>query len=169
MNKIVTYGQYPWRIVFVSNLVSLGTYLMCLYILLYLHYIIAIAFLFYIVVLEFRLLRYHCVNCWYYGKRCGFGRGNISAWFFKKGDSAIFIKKQITWKSMLPELLTSLVPVLVGIVLLILNFDFKILLAIIIILIISTWGNGFVRGKLVCKHCKQRECGCPAYKLFEKK
>jgi hypothetical protein len=30
-------------------------------------------------------------------------------------------------------------------------------------------GNGLVRGSLACKYCKQREIGCPAEQLFNKK
>ena len=36
------------------------------------------------------------------------------------------------------------------------------------IVILTTIGNGFIRGTLTCKYCKQGELGCPADRLFNK-
>jgi hypothetical protein len=69
---------------------------------------------------------------------------------------------------MIPDLLVSLVPLIIGIVLLILEFDFIILFAAILLIVATTSGNAFVRGNLTCKYCRQRESGCPAEKLFNK-
>jgi hypothetical protein len=50
----------------------------------------------------------------------------------------------------------------------IIKFDFTLLFAAIILIVLTTVGNGFIRGKLTCRYCKQRELGCPAEKLFSK-
>ena len=42
------------------------------------------------------------------------------------------------------------------------------LAAMVLLLALTTIGNGIVRGKLLCLHCRQRKLGCPALKLFEK-
>ena len=69
---------------------------------------------------------------------------------------------------MIPDLLVSLIPFITGIGLLILNFNLLLLAALLLLSILTTSGNGFIRGKLTCKNCKQRELGCPAYELFDK-
>jgi hypothetical protein len=126
-------------------------------------------FLLYIVGFEIRLIRVSCVNCCYNGKFCAFGKGQISSLFFKKGNPHAFLKGNITWKDILPDFLVSIIPILVGIALLILKFDWLILSSIVLLAILTSAGNGFVRGSLACKSCKQREIGCPAEQLFNKK
>jgi len=123
-------------------------------------------YLVYIFWLEIRLLKKSCTNCYYYGKTCGFGKGKLSAILFKKGNAETFIQRRITWKDILPEFLVSLVPLIVGIGLLVIHFDFLILALIVLLVALTTAGNAFVRGNLVCNHCKQREIGCPAQELF---
>ncbi|MCX6740677.1 MAG: hypothetical protein NTZ49_05645 [Candidatus Parcubacteria bacterium] len=113
-------------------------------------------------------MKHHCVNCYYYGKYCAFGKGKLSSLLFKKGGSDKFLKKEITWKSMLPDFLISLVPLIAGVILLILNFSWLLLILIVILVILTSVGNGFIRGSLACKYCKQREIGCPAEQLFNK-
>jgi hypothetical protein len=74
----------------------------------------------------------------------------------------------MSWKDMIPDLLVSLIPFIIGIVLIVIKFDFTLFSAIILIIGLTTIGNGFIRGKLTCRYCKQRESGCPADKLFNK-
>ena len=160
------YENFPSWIVLLSNLVNLLIYGLGIYILLGFGWIWATFYLIYILVLEFRIMRYHCVDCYYRGKVCGFGKGLLSAFFFKKGEPARFCGKQMTWKNMIPDMLVSLIPTMAGIVLLILKFDMWTLIAILFLLILTTSGNALIRGKLTCKYCKQRDLGCPAEKLF---
>ena len=69
---------------------------------------------------------------------------------------------------MIPDLLVSLIPLAVGIILLIIKFEPLILFALILLVAFTTAGNGYIRGTLTCTNCKQRELGCPADKLFNK-
>ena len=87
---------------------------------------------------------------------------------FKKGDINKFCKKQITWKDIIPDFMVSLIPAIIGIILLIKNFNWITLSLVIVLFILTFIGNGIVRSKLACKYCKQRQIGCPAQKLFEK-
>jgi hypothetical protein len=88
--------------------------------------------------------------------------------FFKKGHPDKFNKKKITWKSIAPDILVSLIPIVVGITVLIMNFTWLILALIIMLALLTSVGNSFVRGSLACKFCKQKEIGCPAEQLFNK-
>ncbi len=133
-----------------------------------LNWIISILYSAYILIFEFRLIRYHCTNCFYWGKICGFGKGKISSWFFKKEEDSKFCSIQMTWKDMIPDLLISLIPLITGIVLLIIKFELILLLALILLIFLTTIGNGFIRGTLTCTFCKQKDIGCPADKLFNK-
>ncbi|MCF8359497.1 MAG: hypothetical protein K9H26_12105 [Prolixibacteraceae bacterium] len=166
--NVTKFENYPFKSVLVSNLVSLTIYALGFFIILKSGLILSLLYLIYIFAFEFRLIRYHCTNCYYYGKTCGFGKGRISSWFFKKGNPANFCSKNMTWKDIIPDMLISLIPFVVGIVLLIIDFNFFILAGLIIILVLTTNGNGFVREKVTCNHCKQRELGCPADSLFNK-
>jgi len=169
MDQPNTFENYPCKIIFISNLVSLGIYFIGAFIIWQLGLIWLTLYLIYILGFEIRLLKKSCTNCYYYGKYCAFGKGKISSLFFKKGNPDKFIQKKITWKAILPDFLISLIPFVVGIVLLIVNFNWLMLLLIVILVILTTAGSGFVRGSLACKFCKQREIGCPAEQLFNKR
>ncbi|MDD5193660.1 MAG: hypothetical protein PHF67_03670 [Candidatus Nanoarchaeia archaeon] len=169
MKKEKYYENYPAWIVFLSNLVSIAIYVSGALIIYRLGLIWLILYILYILVLEFRLINGHCTNCYYYGKTCAFGKGKISRLFFRKGNPKNFCKKQMAWKDIIPDFLVSLIPAVVGIVLLIIKFNWYLLIMIIILFLLTFTGNAFVRGKLVCKYCKQRGLGCPAQKLFEKR
>lgn len=168
METVKSHENYPFWIVILSTLFSLSIYGLGFFILIRLGLIVSFFYLIYALILEYRLIRYHCVNCYYWGKTCGFGKGRVSSLFFKRGDISKFCIKDMSWKDMIPDFLVTLIPIVIGIFLLIIKFDTIILIAIIALIILTTVGNGFIRGQLTCKYCKQRELGCPANKLFYK-
>jgi hypothetical protein len=168
MQTAKSYENYPMGIVLLSNLISLCIYGLGFLIIIRLGLVFSLLYLFYILILEYKLLRNHCANCLYWGKTCGFGKGRLSSLFFKKGNISKFCIKKMTWRDMLPDIFVSLIPVIVGIILFVLEFDFILLSALILLLLLTTIGNGFIRGTLTCKYCKQRELGCPADLLFNK-
>jgi hypothetical protein len=168
METIKRYENYPIGIVIISNFVSLSIYGLGFLIIFRLGLAFSFLFLLYIFIFEYRLIRKHCTNCFYWGKTCGFGKGRISSWVFKKGDISKFCIKDMTWKDMIPDILLSLIPLVIGIILLILKFDFILLSAMLLLVIFTTMGNGYIRGTLTCKYCKQKELGCPADMLFNK-
>ncbi len=168
-SKSKFYENFPAWIIFLANAVPILLYACGLFICYRLHWIVAVFYLLYISLMEFRLLGKHCINCYYYGKFCGFGKGWFSAKLFKKGDMAQFCAKEFGWKDMIPDMLVTIIPLILGIVLLIRNFDWLILIGIIVIILLTTAGNSYIRGSLTCKYCQQRKLGCPAEELFEKK
>jgi hypothetical protein len=163
------YENYPRWIVILANALALSIYGLGCLIILHLGWISLLLYLLYILALEYRLIGKHCVNCFYWGKTCGFGKGKVSSWFFKKSDAAKFWRKEMTWKDMIPDLLVALIPFITGIVLIIAKFDYILLGMLICLFLLTTQGNEFVRGKLTCRYCKQRALGCPADKLFNNK
>ncbi len=166
--KSKTYENYSCLIIFITNFVSISIYLIGILIISQISLIFGGIYLLYIIFLEIKLLKQGCTNCYYYGKHCAFGKGKTSSWFFKRGNTNEFANKKITWKNILPYLLVSVIPLIIGIILSILHFDWILLVLIILLLILSSVGNGFVRSSLACKFCKQREIGCPAEQLFKK-
>jgi hypothetical protein len=168
MKKTKCYENYPYYIVIISNLLSIAIYTIGAIIINQLGTIWLLIYLAYIVFLEMRLLGKGCVNCYYYGKRCAFGRGKLCSLFFRKGNPEKFTSVPFTWKNLLPDLMVSLIPAVTGIIILIVDFNWILLTLIILLFLLSSIGNGFVRGSLACKYCKQRELGCPAEKLFNK-
>lgn len=169
MKKEKCFENYPFWIVFFSNFVSIAIYLIGAFIIYQIGFIWLILYLVFIGVFEFRLMRGHCVDCYYYGRTCAFGKGKTSSILFKKGDMRKFCKMQITWKDIIPDFMVSLIPAIIGIILLIKNFNWILFSLVFILFILTFVGNGVIRSQLACKYCKQREIGCPAQKLFEKK
>jgi len=162
------YENYPTMIVIGSNLLSFLIYCIGAFILYKFGLIWVICYLLFILLLEFRLLSRHCVDCYYYGKTCAFGKGRLSSLFFQRGQPEQFNQKKITGKDIVPDFLVFFVPVLAGIILLIQEFTWTVLILIIALFLLGFLGNALVRGKLACRYCKQREIGCPAEQLFDK-
>ena len=161
------YDNYPAMIVVISNLVSFLIYGIGAYILFRFSLIWVIIYVIFILFIEFRLLGRHCVDCYYYGKTCAFGKGRLSSIIFPKGQPEQFSQKKITWKDIVPDFLVFIVPVLAGVLLLLQEFTLIILILIIALAILGFFGNAFVRGQLACRYCKQKAIGCPAAQLFD--
>lgn len=168
METLKSYENYPVRTVILSNLVSLAIYVLGFVIIFRLGLVFSLLFLLYILFFEYRLIKKRCTNCFYWGKICGFGKSKISSWFFKKGDISKFCIKNLTWKDLIPDILISIIPLVIGITLLILKFDLILLVELLVLITCITMGNGYIRGKLTCKYCKQKELGCPAANLLNK-
>jgi hypothetical protein len=126
------------------------------------------AYLIYCVWMEIRLLRYHCVDCWYYGKVCAFGRGWLCALLFRQGDPQRFAQKQLSWSDLLPDFAVSLIPMAAAVIQLVTGFRWVTLVLLAAMLVLTFWGNAVVRGSFACRHCGQRQSGCPAERLFGK-
>lgn len=163
-----TFEKYPFYIVLMSNALNLLIYTSGILILLQAGIYYVIPYIAYILVLEIRLLKSGCTRCYYYGKTCAFGKGRVSSILFSKDESKNFCDKQYTKLGLMIDSLVSVAPLITGIVLMILDFSFSILLLCIAIVLFTTAGNGIIRGKFACKFCKQRELGCPAEKVFQK-
>ncbi|MCX6682411.1 MAG: hypothetical protein NTY71_05445 [Methanoregula sp.] len=168
MQDSPVYEKYPFWMVLVSTLLSVSVYVIGAVILSWLGLAWLVLYLLFILLLELRLVRGHCVDCWYYGKTCAFAKGQLSAMFFPKGALERFSKKTITWKDIVPDFLVFIIPLLAGIALLIRTFSWILLLLIIALCILGFVGNALVRGHIACKYCKQREIGCPAQRLFDR-
>jgi hypothetical protein len=167
MKEIDCYENYPYWIITLSNLLTLSIYTIGIIIIKPLGIIWMFIYLTYLVFLEIRLLKKSCTNCYYYGKRCAFGKGKLCSLFFKKGNKKGFTG-DFTWKDLIPDMLVAIIPLIIGIVRLIMNFNWLLLSLIILLFFLVSTGNGLVRGSLACKYCKQRETGCPAEKMFNK-
>ena len=164
------YENYPAWIVIVANALSLAIYSIGSIVVVRLGLQWLLIYLAFILVLELRLLGKSCVHCYYYGKRCAFGKGKLCSLFFKKGEAPErFYNKKITWKELIPEMLVPFTPIIIGIILLINQFEWLLLLFIFVLFLLTSAGNGFVRSALACKYCKQQEVGCPASNFFLKK
>jgi hypothetical protein len=168
MDTTIKSSAFPLWIVLLTNLFSLSVYFLGFMIMLELGWVVAGLYLAYILFLEYRLLSKHCTNCYYWNKTCAFGKGKLSALFFKKGENSRFREKEMTMKDLIPDLAVSLIPIITGIVLLFIRFDLRLSSLMIMLIVFSTLGNGIVRGNLSCNFCKQKELGCPAEKFFKK-
>jgi len=154
--------------VITADTVSFGIYIIGAYLMFKLGAIWGWLYLLYCLIVEIRVMRFSCLHCYYYGKLCGLGRGKLASLFFGKGDPKKFLEKNITWKDLIPDLLVSLIPFLIGLYILFKDFSWAVLTLIVLLFLLTTVGNGFIRGNIVCKYCKQRDLGCPAERLFSR-
>lgn len=163
------YENYPPQFILISNIFQIIIYIIGAYIIYQFGIMWMFLYLAFILFLEIKLLRKSCVNCYYYGKYCAFGKGKLCSLFFKKGDSKKFSSRKITCKNIIPDFMVSIIPMILGIIRLIINFDWFLLALLLVLFFLVSFGNSFIRGSLACKYCKQKEIGCPAQKLFNKK
>jgi hypothetical protein len=168
MNDETCHENYPFWIVMLSSIVSLAIYAAGAFVIYKISWPWLILYILYIRWLEIKLLRKSCVNCYYYGKVCAFGKGKLVCLFFKKGDTNRFSQGKITWKNIVPDLMVSLIPMVAGIVLLVIDFNWVLLAMVLVLLLLTSMGNGLIRGSLACKYCRQREIGCLAEQLFKR-
>lgn len=168
MQEPICKENYPPAIVIESNLLSFLIYGIGAFILFRFSILWVIVYVFFVLLLEFRLMHGHCPSCYYYGKTCAFGKGRLSSLLFRKGHPETFSQMQITWKDIVPDFLVFIIPVLAGIVLLVQEFSWTLLILDITLLLLGFLGNALVRGRLACRYCKQREIGCPAELMFDK-
>jgi hypothetical protein len=168
MKEKSCYEEYPFWIVMLSNIVSVAIYAVGAFVIHEIGWIWLIPYVLYIAWLEIRILRRSCVNCYYFGKICAFGKGKLASLVFRKGDVGRFKQDKITWKDIAPDFLVSLIPIVVGVVLLVIDFDWLLLSMVLLLLLLTSIGNGLIRGSLACKYCRQREIGCPAEQLFSR-
>ena len=160
--------SFPLRIVLLSNVVAIAIYAIGAYILSRSGIWWAVLYLIYCGWIEVRVYRHSCVNCYYYGKRCGFGKGKLCSLLFRKGDPQKFAETQINWFDLVPDFMVLILPTIGAIVLLATAFSWIVPALLALLLVLGFAGNAVIRGSFVCKYCKQREIGCPAEKLFSK-
>jgi len=168
MDEPLTYERFPAGMVLLAVSVTLATYAIGAYILAGFGVLFALLYLLYCLWIELRVLQRSCVNCYYYGKLCGLGRGKLCAVIFKKGDPQRFTQKEISWAAILPDFLVSIIPLVGGIILLVLEFTWLLVALVALLAVLAFGGTAVVRGSFACKYCKQREIGCPAEQLFSK-
>jgi hypothetical protein len=169
MREPSVFQNYPAWIVALSNGLTLSIYGLGAAIMARFGWAPLALYLSFLLYLEVNVLAKSCAHCFYYGRRCFSGKGVICSWFFQRRDPAKFGSREVSWLWLLPDLLVTLIPLGAGLLLLIRGFDWTVLSLMVGLVILAFPGNGLVRGKLACCHCRQRELGCPAEKLFRKR
>jgi hypothetical protein len=150
------------------NAVGLAIYAIGLYLMARLGAVWGVLYAAYCVWVEWRVLSASCRCCYYFGKRCGFGKGLVCSWFLSQRTDQSLCTKRISWRDIVPDFMVSLIPFGVGIAVLIRSFSWSVLLPVVALVFLASVGTGLVRGQLACKYCKQRELGCPAEQLFSR-
>lgn len=169
MDTVKAYEDFPFSLLLLSILVTLSIYSVGAAILSPLGFIAPTLYLLFCLGCEINVMRNSCVDCYYYGRRCAFGRGKLAPLFFKQGDPARFASKTMSWKDLLPDMLAVLIPLAGGIAVLLLDFTWTTAMLLALLLGLAFGGNYYVRSNIACKFCKQRELGCPAEQFFGKK
>jgi hypothetical protein len=160
------YESYPAGTVIFYNLILIINYAIGVYILSQLWTWLGLLFVFYAIFLESMVYREGFSCCYYYGKRCFSGRGKLAPKFVKRDDPKKFCEKEVTVKSLIPNILALVFPVLGGAIILYLSFSWLILGLMIIPILIWFCGNPLIYGNLACPHCKQGRIPRPFSSIF---
>jgi hypothetical protein len=168
MEEPMVYEKFPGRIVLLSNLLTVSIYGIGACLMAGLGIWALAAYIVYCGWIELRVLRQGCVNCCYYGKTCAFGKGRLCALLFRQGDPQRFAQSQISWSDLLPDFAVSLIPAAAAFIQLVTDFRWVTLALLAALLVLTFQGNAVVRGTFACRHCRQRQIGCPAERLFSK-
>ena len=168
MEERVSYERFPWPIVLLASVLTLSIYALGARLLWVLGWWWPVLYLLYCGWIEWRLLKRSCVNCYYYGKVCGFGKGKLCSLLFKQGDPHKFGEGTFSWRDLIPDSGVLVIPVVAAVVGLLVTFRWLTLGLLVLLLVLWLGGNAVVRGSFACRYCRQREIGCPAEKLFSK-
>jgi len=166
---MTSYDRFPRRVVALCAGVSILIYALGAALIAPLGAVFAALYILYCLLLELRVCLMSCRDCFYYGKRCAFGKGKLGSRLFAKGSPGRFKEKKISWMHLMPDFLVSLIPLAAGVFLLAHSFAWPRLILVAALAILAFPVTGFVRSSIACAHCRQREIGCPAMQLFEKK
>ncbi len=169
MERIGPYEDFPAGLVAAAALVTVSIYGVGAFVLAGFGSMMTALYLVYCLGNEVHVMRTSCVDCYYYGKWCAFGKGKLAALLFRRGDPQRFPAKKISLKELTPDMLVVVFPFLGGTLLLLRDFSWAAAAALAILLILSFGGNYLIRSKVACAGCKQREMGCPAERYFSKR
>ena len=168
MGESQNYENFPLWMPALTSFVTLSIYTTGALILAGFGTATSLLFLLYCVGLEIRIMRISCVNCYYFGKVCGIGKGRLAARLFKQGDAKRFARDTISWTDLLPDFMVFLVPAFGAAALMMHHFVWSTAVLLVVLIVLVFGGNGAVRSSFECKFCKQRELGCPAERLFRR-
>jgi hypothetical protein len=166
--KTSSFENFPWWMVLICNGVGLAIYAIGFLLMVRLGIVWGGLYAAYCVWMEWRLLSGSCRSCYYFGKRCGFGKGRLCSWFFNQRSEPTLCTKRLSWRDVAPDFMVSLIPLGAGITILVWSFSWPVLLLVVTLAFLGSVGTGLVRGQVACKYCQQRELGCPAEQYFSK-
>jgi len=107
-----------------------------------------------------------CVNCYYYGKRCPIGWGNVAAAMFKQGSIDKFGTGIGVKLAPMSYGLLSLIPIGFVIAAMVQHFQVAQPIVLVLLLAISAYSGSIGRRKS-CVNCKMRYA-CPGCAVKEK-
>ncbi len=166
MENPPTYTSFPLRCVVITNAANLLTYSLGAAIMTAAGWWAAAAYLVFCAAFEIDIMARGCVNCYYYGKTCAYGKGRLCAFLFSRGDPQRFAAREISWAALVPDLLIFLIPAVVGAVYLFIDFAWWRVALMGGLFVAFAFRSVAVHILFSCRFCRQREIGCPAEKLF---
>ncbi|MFX0124475.1 MAG: hypothetical protein ACFFAE_12605 [Candidatus Hodarchaeota archaeon] len=159
--------NYPFRIVCVSAILTIISYLLGTLVLYVLHPVLGILFLLLAVFTIIVSMKLRCTHCYYHGKFCNFGLGKLAAVLFKKGESTEFKNPKKFVPTAILSFGTMLLPIFAGIGLILFDFSLVNLGLLLLYILFGILPNFFVRGNF-CNKCMQGQLGCPSYEQMIK-
>ena len=137
--KQTMYDGFPWPVVVLCTTVGLSIYLIGAYLLFRLSSGSALVYAMFCVWIEWRILTASCRRCYYYGKRCAFGKGLVCSWLLTQLPSEEFARRQVSWRDVAPDFLVSLIPLGAGVVLLVRGFSWLVVSLMILIMLLNVY------------------------------
>jgi hypothetical protein len=117
--------------------------------------VVYFAFLFW---MEYKILKYSCVQCYYCGKTCGMGKDRLAHWLFGKGRLSEAERRMTTWRDWVMEVMAFVIPMAAGIVQLVRHFTWPMEILVLSFATLFAASNLFLYGGIVCRHRSRRYC-----------
>lgn len=155
------YEKYPSSTVIFRTTLSILIFIIGAIILTGFGQMVGIGYLAFSAIMMIWFMRFRCKYCYYYGKVCTTGFGNLVPMFFKRGDDRKFPQYM---EHAYPVLLVWVLPTFGGIVLLVSNRTLETLGLLVLFVILSFVFSERTLKKYGCDYCKQK-ANCPTYQF----
>lgn len=162
MAEISYYERYPWQITAFCASLTFSSYAVGTLVFYFLYAPLAWAYLAVCTITLATSLKLRCTFCYYYGRRCAFGLGQIASRFFRQGDPAEFSRRTNLLPAAVLNFSVLFVPVVGAIVATAIDFSWVVPVLFFIYILVAVVPGFLLRSSVVCRACRQRELGCPA-------
>ena len=159
------YERYPWKIAALCAGLTFSSYAVGTLIFYFFYGHAAWGYLALCVVALLVSLKLRCSFCYYYGRRCAFGLGELSSRIFRGGAPSEFSRRANLVPVAVLSLIVMLLPLGAAIAAIAIDFSWLVPVLFFAYVMVGVVPGFVLRNSIFCRSCKQRELGCPACQM----
>jgi len=159
------YESYPWKITALCAGLTFSSYAVGTLIFYFFYGHAAWGYLALCTVTLLVSLKLRCTFCYYYGRRCAFGLGEVSSRIFKGGDPSGFSRRANLVPAAVLNFIVLLLPLGAAIAAIAIDFSWLVPVLFFAYVMVAIVPGFVLRNSIFCRSCRQRELGCPACQM----